>query len=65
MGPKDLNRMSILEMAVEVMLLKIIRIRMSRRLVEGLLDSLMDSEETFRVINRAQSMLLTKKSHIK
>ncbi len=47
------------------MLLKIIRIRMSRRLVEGLLDSLMDSEETFRVINRAQSMLLTKKSHIK
>jgi hypothetical protein len=57
--------MSILEMVVGVMLLKTIRIRMSRRLVEGLLDSLMDLEETFRAINRAQSMLLTKKSHIK
>ena len=65
MGPKDLNRMSILGMEVGEMLQKITRIRMSRRLVEGLLASLMDLEETFRAINRAPYMLLTKKSHIK
>jgi hypothetical protein len=66
MGIRDPNRTSILEMEGEGMLLKILKIRMSQRL-EGVvpLANLMPSEGTFKVINRAQFILLIKKSHIK
>jgi hypothetical protein len=66
MGIRDPNRTSILGMEGEGMLPKILKIRMSQRL-EGMLplDSLMPSEGTFRVINRAQFILPIKKSRIK
>jgi hypothetical protein len=66
MGIRDPNRTSIQEMVGEGMLLKILKIRMSQRLeVVLLLANLMPLEGTFRVINRAQSILPIKKSHIK
>jgi hypothetical protein len=66
MGIRDPNRTLILGMEGEGMLLKILKIRMSRRLgVVVPLASLKPSEGTFRVINRAQSILPIKKSHIK
>ena len=65
MGTRDPNRTSILATGAVGMLLRILKRRMRTRLAVGSLDSWMGLEGTFRVINRAQSMLLTKKSHIK
>lgn len=65
MGTRDPNRTSILAMAAVGTLLRILKRRMRTRLVVGSLDSWMELEGTSRVINRAQSMLLTKKSRIK
>lgn len=67
MATRNPNRTLILAVTLEVMPGKISKKRMSRSWVaaEEYLGSLMVSGEIFRVINRAQFMLLTKKNHIK